>query len=80
MVRDAQAATAHYSGGEGRKAAHLLSQVYQIASCSLRKLGQNDLAWLAAERAVMSSQAGQDDLLFASSIAQVAAALEALGR
>ena len=80
LVGDAQAACEHYGGDEGRQAAQLLSQVYQIASCSLRKLGQNDLAWLAAERAVTASQQAQDDLLFASSIAQVAAALAAMGR
>jgi hypothetical protein len=80
LVGDAQAACVHYRGEERRQAAQLLSQVYQLASSSLRKLGQNDLAWLAAERAVAASQRARDDLLFASSIAQVTAALAALGR
>jgi transcriptional regulator with XRE-family HTH domain len=73
LLRDAQAANASYTGEDGREAARLLGQIYQIASSSLRKLGENDLAWLAADRA-------GDDLLSGLAVARVATALAALGR
>src|SRR5829696_5377680 len=47
LLRDAQAADTAYAGGDDTKeAAHLLGQVYQLASSVLRKLGELDLAWL----------------------------------
>jgi hypothetical protein len=79
LIRDARAAAVHHSGCR-QQAARLQSEVYQLVSRSLRRLGQSQLAWLAADRSVSSSRDAQDELLFASSIAQVAAALTALGR
>ncbi len=80
LLRDAQAANACYRDEHGRDAARLLGQIYQIASSSLRKLGKNDLAWLAADRAMAACQRAEDDLLSGLSVARVAAALAALGR
>lgn len=80
LLRDAQAANAAYTGDEGRLAANLLGQTYQIASSTLRKLGENDLAWLAADRAVMACQRAGDDLLSCMATTRVANALAALGR
>src|SRR5688500_18882905 len=57
LLREGQAADAAFAGGdEGREAAHLLGQVYQIASSALRKLGEHELSWLAADRAIAVSQ------------------------
>jgi transcriptional regulator with XRE-family HTH domain len=80
LLRDAQAADAAYCGEAARYAAHLLGQVYQIASSTLRKLGEHDLAWLAADRAIMVCQRAEDDLLSALATVRVAGALSALGR
>lgn len=80
LLRDAQAANVYYSGDEGREAARLLGQVYQIASSTLRKMGENDLAWLAADRAIMVCQRAEDDLLSGMAVLRVANALTALGR
>jgi Predicted transcriptional regulators len=80
LIRDAQTAG---NGGEGdtaRSGAYLLAEVYQIASSTLRKLGEHDLAWLAADRATMVCQRAGDELLAALATDQVAAALSALGR
>lgn len=80
LIRDAQTAG---SGGEGdtaRSGAYLLAEVYQIASSTLRKLGEHDLAWLAADRATMVCQRAGDELLAALATDQVAAALSGLGR
>ncbi|HLT11131.1 MAG TPA: helix-turn-helix domain-containing protein [Micromonosporaceae bacterium] len=80
LLRDAQAANAAYDGDDGRVAAGLLGQAYQIASSSLRKLGEHDLAWLAADRAVMACQRAGDDMLCCLATTRVANALVALGR
>jgi len=80
LLRDAQAADAAYAGDSGREAAHLLGQVYQISSSTLRKLGEHDLAWLAGDRAVSVCQRAEDDLLAGTATMRVANALSALGR
>ncbi|MDG4827275.1 helix-turn-helix domain-containing protein [Asanoa sp. WMMD1127] len=81
LLRDAQAADTAYSGGsDATAAAHLLGQVYQIASSSLRKLGEHELAWLAADRSIAVSQRAGDPLLAGTATYRVGSALLALGR
>ncbi|MEV1289317.1 helix-turn-helix domain-containing protein [Micromonospora sp. NPDC049679] len=81
LLRDAQAAdTAYGTGDEGREGAHLLGQVYQIASSALRKLGEHELSWLAADRSIAVSQRAGDPLLAGVATYRVGNALLALGR
>ena len=81
LLREAQAADIGYTGSDqGREAAHLLSQVYQIVSSVLRKIGEHDLSWLAADRAIAVSQRAGDPLLAGTATYRVALALLALGR
>ncbi|WFE40088.1 helix-turn-helix transcriptional regulator [Micromonospora sp. WMMD998] len=56
----------------------LLVQAYRAASSVLVKLGEADLGWLAADRAVAG--AGDDPVLVATAVASVGEALRALGR
>jgi transcriptional regulator with XRE-family HTH domain len=81
LLRDAQAADNGYQHtGRGPDAAHLLGQVYQISSSTLRKMGEHELAWLAADRSVAVSQRSDDHLLAAVASYRVGSALLALGR
>ena len=81
LLRDAQAADTVHVGGEcGLLAAHLLGQVYQIASSTLRKLGELELAWLAADRSIAVAQRAGDQLLAGAASYRVGLALLALGR
>lgn len=80
LLRDAQAADTAASGDSAPLAAHLLGQVYQIASSTLRKLGEYELAWLAADRSMAVSQRADDPLLAGSATLRVGNALLALGR
>jgi transcriptional regulator with XRE-family HTH domain len=81
LLRDAQAAdTAHTSGEQGAESAHLLGQVYQIASSGLRKLGELELAWLAADRSIAVAARAGDQLLAGTASYRVGSALLALGR
>jgi transcriptional regulator with XRE-family HTH domain len=80
LLRDAQAAAASYHGENGREAARALGQVYQITSSTLRKLGEHDLAWLAADRSIMVCHGAEDELLTGLATTRVANALAAKGR
>ncbi|MGW0436374.1 helix-turn-helix domain-containing protein [Micromonospora sp. NPDC003197] len=82
LLCDAQALDAAYRGGDdaAQEAAHLLGQVYQIASSTLRKLGEHELAWLAADRSMAVSQRSGDLLLTGVATCRVGNALLALGR
>jgi transcriptional regulator with XRE-family HTH domain len=81
LLRDAQAAdSAHATTTEARDAAHLLGQVYQIASSALRKVGEHELSWLAADRSIAVSQRAGDQLLAGLASYRVGSALRALGR
>ena len=81
LLRDAQAADAGYAADEQvREAAHLLGQVYQIASSVLRKLGEGDRAWLAADRSMAVAQRADDPLLAGIATTRVCNALVAMGR
>jgi transcriptional regulator with XRE-family HTH domain len=81
LLRDAQAAdSAHATSAEAKEAAHLLGQVYQIASSALRKVGEHELSWLAADRSIAVSQRAGDQLLAGLASYRVGSALLALGR
>ncbi|MEU8372750.1 MULTISPECIES: helix-turn-helix transcriptional regulator [unclassified Micromonospora] len=66
----------HSTAPEG--AAEALVQTYRIASAVLVKLGEADLGWLAADRAV--AVAGDDPVLAGTAAVAVGQALRALGR
>ncbi|MEV4759672.1 helix-turn-helix transcriptional regulator [Micromonospora sp. NPDC049559] len=81
LLADAQAADGHHRGGEGAgRAAHLLGQVYQVASSVLRKLGEGELAWFAADRAAAVSIRADDPLLVGLAASRAGNALLALDR
>lgn len=52
LLSDAQRADAAYDQDAGTTAASLLAQAYQVAASALRKLGEHQLGWLAADRAI----------------------------
>jgi transcriptional regulator with XRE-family HTH domain len=81
LLRDAQAADTAMAGGPtSPDAAHLLGEVYQIASSTLRKLGECELAWLAADRSIAVAQRADDPLLAGTATYRVALALLSMGR
>ena len=80
LLRDCQALASMHTGDSAQQAAVLLSQVYQVASATLRKLGEHDLAWLAADRGLASAQRSGEKLLVGVATTRVAMSLVALGR
>ncbi|MFI7658061.1 helix-turn-helix domain-containing protein [Micromonospora parva] len=63
---------------QGARSAEMLVQAYRITSSLLVKLGEADLAWLAADRAM--SAAGDAPILAATATISVAQALRASNR
>jgi transcriptional regulator with XRE-family HTH domain len=80
LLRDAQAADAGHSGDDAQVAANLLGQVYQISSSVLRKVGECELAWLAADRSMAVAQRADDQLLAGIATTRVCNAMAAMGR
>jgi transcriptional regulator with XRE-family HTH domain len=81
LLRDAQAGDTALAGGPSSPdAAHLLGEVYQIASSTLRKLGEHELAWLAGDRSIAVAQRAEDPLLAGTATYRVALALLSMGR
>jgi transcriptional regulator with XRE-family HTH domain len=81
LLRDAQAADTALAGSSSSPdAAHLLGEVYQIASSTLRKLGECELAWLAGDRSIAVAQRADDPLLAGTATYRVALALLSMGR
>jgi transcriptional regulator with XRE-family HTH domain len=60
--------------------ARILTEVYQVASSTLRKLGEYNLAWLAGDRGIALAEQVGDPVLAALAGFRVANALVALGR
>ncbi|GAB3937441.1 helix-turn-helix domain-containing protein [Micromonospora vulcania] len=63
---------------QGARSPELLVQAYRICSSVLVKLGEPDLGWLAADRAM--AVAGDDPVLAATAAVSVGQALRGLGR
>lgn len=80
LLRSTPIAQENPVAGTAAEASSVLTQVYQIASTVLRKLGEPQLAWLAADRAISAAQRGNDPLLAGTATARVANSLRALGR
>lgn len=80
LLKSAPVAEENATGVEREEAAALLTQVYQIASTVLRKLGESQLSWLAADRAIGAAQRCDDPLLIGIATTRVANALRSLGR
>lgn len=62
LIGQARMAASQY----GPRAAQPLTQAYQLAACLLVHLGKDDLATMAAERAVTAAKGGDDELLWAT--------------
>jgi hypothetical protein len=77
LLREAQDAVAEHSGRERTSAQILLSQAYQVTASALWKMKEIDLAWLAAERALVLAEAIGDPLLISDAARRVAQGLMA---
>src|SRR5256714_2140295 len=77
LLHEAQDAVALHSGDEQTNAQRALSQAYQVTASALWKMKETDLAWLAAERALVLAEAIGDPLLISDAARRVAQGLMA---
>ncbi|WP_283138822.1 helix-turn-helix domain-containing protein [Rhizohabitans arisaemae] len=80
VLAEAQAAVHACSGDTRLKALSLLGQAYHSAATILVKIGESDLAWVAAERGLHAARESGDQIVTASLLRSVTHALLANGR
>ncbi len=77
LIRDAQAAVWQLDGDERRSAQSWLSWTYQLIAATAFKLGDAQLGWVAADRAIQIAEQTGDLTLIGNAARQVAHALSA---
>jgi transcriptional regulator with XRE-family HTH domain len=63
-----------------RRCAAVSARIHHLAATTLSKVGESDLAWIAAERAMQAADAADDPLVLASAARSGTHALLAVGR
>ncbi|GLY08610.1 helix-turn-helix transcriptional regulator [Actinoplanes sp. NBRC 101535] len=80
LLRRAQEAVDSLSGREQDEARSLLGLTYQLAATQLTKLGETDLAWIAADRGLSAVRPVGDPAITGSLFRSVSHALLSTGR
>ncbi|MFE3449059.1 helix-turn-helix domain-containing protein [Nonomuraea sp. NPDC059194] len=80
LLTEAQHAARTYDGDGQLRAQALLGQAYHAAATILVKIGEADLAWIAAERGLTHAQSSGDQIVIASLFRSVTHALLSTGR
>jgi transcriptional regulator with XRE-family HTH domain len=66
LIHDALTATRAYDAGDAQRAHALTAYVHQVATLFLTKLGETDLAWIAASRGLAAANASNDHVVVGS--------------
>ncbi|WP_309298442.1 helix-turn-helix domain-containing protein [Streptosporangium carneum] len=80
LLAEAHHAAGAYQGDQRIQALSLLGQAYHAAATILVKVGETDLAWIAAERGLSHAQNSGDQIVVASLLRSVTHALLSNGR
>lgn len=80
LLRDAVASTRTADGETAIRSSELLALSYQVTASVLTKLGEADLAWIAAERGLAAAQNTESMAVLGSLFRSVAHTLLATGR
>jgi transcriptional regulator with XRE-family HTH domain len=80
LLQRAQAAADGLDGEDQDQARQLLGLTYQLAATQLTKLGETDLAWIAADRGLTAVRPTGDPLVTGSLFRSVGHALHSTGR
>jgi transcriptional regulator with XRE-family HTH domain len=79
LIHDCHTATRIYDGAEGQRAHALTAYVHQVATLFLTKIGEADLAWIAAVRGLAAANTSNDHVVIGSLSRAAAHALLAIG-
>lgn len=81
LIRTAQQLEDQAVGGDARRKAWAISaRTHHLAATTLSKVGEADLSWIAAERAMKAADEADDPLVLASAARAATHALLAVGR
>ncbi|GGV15570.1 XRE family transcriptional regulator [Streptomyces spectabilis] len=80
LLADALLAARTYTGAEREEANALLALTYQGAAMVLGKLGENELAWMAADRGLAAAQQSGNNVITGSLFRSVTHCLLSTGR
>jgi transcriptional regulator with XRE-family HTH domain len=80
LLSRALAATEAYDGDQQAEARRLLGMSYQLAAVQLTKLGESELAWIAADRGLNAVRGTGDHVVTGSLYRSVTHALTSAGR
>jgi transcriptional regulator with XRE-family HTH domain len=80
LLAETQAAVHAYSGDDLQAARSLLALSYQAVAAILTKLGEQDLAWIAADRGLVAAQQAGDTTVVGSLFRSVIHTLQSTGR
>lgn len=80
LLADVQVAAEADSTAEQGRAQALLALAYQTAATTLTKVGEADLAWIAADRGLTAARRSAEPVIVASLLRSVAHALTSNGR
>ena len=80
VLGNAQVAARWSSGDDRRRGNALLAESYQCVTGAMAKIGQTDLAWIAADRGIAAAERSEDSLVVAASARMLAHAFLGMGR
>jgi transcriptional regulator with XRE-family HTH domain len=79
VLHESQTAAWVCTGDDGRRAHALMAYANQVAALFLTKLGETDLAWIAATRGMAAANSSNDHIVIASLSRAAAHALACMG-
>jgi transcriptional regulator with XRE-family HTH domain len=79
LIHDCLTATEAYDGNDGQRAQALTAYAHQVATLFLTKLGEADLAWIAAGRGLVAANTCNDHVVIGSLSRAAAHALVSIG-
>lgn len=79
LIHDCLTATQAYDGSDGQRAQALTAYSHQVSTAFLTKLGEADLAWIAAGRGLAAANASNDHVVIGSVSRVAAHALLSIG-
>jgi transcriptional regulator with XRE-family HTH domain len=80
LIADTQLAASTYAGDQASRAHDLLALTYHATASTLTKVGEADLAWIAADRGLVAAQRNADPVVLGSLFRSVTHSLLSTGR
>jgi transcriptional regulator with XRE-family HTH domain len=80
LMADTEVATREFEGSDRRAAFAVSAETHHVAAMALRKFGEGELAWIAADRGVLAAERAEAPLLMAVSARAVGQVFMSAGR